>query len=37
MIPYLERSLDITLNNNSIPDGWKKAIVILIYKGEIDR
>ena len=33
MIPYLERLLDITMNNNAIPGYWKKATVIPIYKG----
>ena len=33
MIPYLARLLDITMNNNSIPCDWKKAIAIPIYKG----
>jgi hypothetical protein len=33
MIPYLARLLDITMNNNSIPSDWKKAIVVPIYKG----
>jgi len=37
MIPYLARLLDIRLNNKAIPGDWKKAIVIPIYKGEIDR
>jgi hypothetical protein len=34
MIPYLARLLDITMNNNSVPGDWKKAIVVRIYKGE---
>jgi hypothetical protein len=33
MIPYLAKWLDMTMNNNSIPSGWKKAIVVPIYKG----
>jgi hypothetical protein len=33
MIPYYARLLDITINNNAIPRDWKKAIVVLIYKG----
>jgi hypothetical protein len=33
MIPYLTRLLDITLNNGSIPDDWKKATVIPVHKG----
>ena len=33
MIPYLARLMDITMNNNAVPDDWKKAIVVPIYKG----
>jgi hypothetical protein len=33
MVPYLARLLDITMNNHAIPEDWKKAIVIPIYKG----
>jgi hypothetical protein len=33
MIPYLTRLLDITVNNGSIPDDWKKATVIPVHKG----
>ena len=33
MIPYLRRSLDITVNNNAIPGDWDKAIVFPINKG----
>ena len=33
MIPYIAKLLDITLNNNSIPGEWKKAVVVPIYKG----
>jgi hypothetical protein len=33
MIPYLARLLDITMNNNAIPNEWKTAIVVPIYKG----
>jgi hypothetical protein len=33
MIPYLRRLLDITINNDTIPSDWKKAIVVPIYKG----
>jgi hypothetical protein len=29
--------MDITTNNNAIPGDWKKAIVVLISNGEIDR
>jgi len=32
-IPYLERLLDITINNGTIPRDWKKAIVVPIHKG----
>jgi hypothetical protein len=37
MIPYLARLLDITINNATIPGDWKRATVVHIYKGEIDR
>jgi hypothetical protein len=37
MIPYLARLLNITMSNRSIPGDWKKAIVVPIYKGEIDQ
>jgi len=33
MIPYLAILLDITMSNNAIPNDWRKAIVIPIYKG----
>ena len=33
MIPYLMRLLDVTMKNNAIPDDWKNAIVVPIYKG----
>jgi hypothetical protein len=33
MVPYLTRLLDITVNNGSIPDDWKKATVIPVHKG----
>jgi hypothetical protein len=33
MIPYLTRLLDITVNNGSIPDDWKKATAIPVHKG----
>ena len=33
MIPYLARSLDITMNNNALPGDWKKAIMVPICKG----
>jgi hypothetical protein len=35
MIPYLTRLLDITVNNGSIPDDWKKATVIPVHKGGV--
>jgi hypothetical protein len=33
MVPYLERLLDIPINNGTIPRDWKKAIVFPIHKG----
>jgi hypothetical protein len=33
----LARLLDITMNNDAIPDDWKKAIMVPIYEWEIDR
>jgi hypothetical protein len=33
MIPYLERLLDIKMNNGTLPYDWKRAIVIPIHKG----
>jgi len=33
MIPCFARLLDNTMNNNAIPDDWKKAVVFTIYKG----
>ena len=33
MITYLERLLDITINNVTIASEWKSAIVVPIYKG----
>jgi hypothetical protein len=33
IIPYLTRLLDITTNNSTIPNDWKKALVIPVYKG----
>jgi hypothetical protein len=33
MIPFPARSLEITLNNATIPRDWKKAIVVPIYTG----
>ena len=32
MIPYLARLMDITLNNSTLPDDWKRAIIIPIFK-----
>ena len=29
---YLARLLDITMNNDTIPGDWKKAVVVAIYK-----
>jgi len=37
MIPYLTRLLDITMNNTTISDDWKKDIVAPFIKGDIDR
>ena len=31
------RLMDITMTNNAIPADWRKAMVVPIYKGEIDR
>jgi hypothetical protein len=33
MVPYLALLLDITINNAAIPNEWKKAIVVPMYKG----
>ena len=33
MIPYLARLMDITLNNTTLSNDWKKAIMIPIFKG----
>jgi hypothetical protein len=33
VIPYLARLLDISINNDTIPGDWKKAIVFPVYKG----
>jgi hypothetical protein len=32
IIPYLMRLLNITMSSNAIPDDWKKAILVSIYK-----
>ena len=32
MVPYLVRLMDLSLNNSNLPDDWKKATVIPIYK-----
>jgi len=37
MTPYLARLLEISLNKTTIPSDWKKATVVPIYKGVIDR
>jgi hypothetical protein len=37
MIPYHARLLDITKNNDTLPGDWKRATVIPIHKGVIDR
>ena len=31
--PYLARLLEISLNNATIPNDWKRATVVPIYKG----
>jgi hypothetical protein len=36
MISYLARLLDTTMNNGLLPENWKRATVIPIYKGVID-
>jgi hypothetical protein len=33
MIRYLARLVDITMNNGTLPCGWKRLIVIPIHKG----
>ena len=33
MIPYLARLLDLTMNNCTLPEDWKRATVVLIHKG----
>jgi len=33
MIPYMERLLDITINNGTIPRDWKKSHCFPVYKG----
>jgi len=33
VILYLVQLLDITINNDTIPRDWKKAIVVPIHKG----
>ena len=35
MFPYLARLLDITMNNGTLPDDWKRATVILFTRGAI--
>jgi hypothetical protein len=36
MISYFAQLLDITMNNGTLPGGWKKATVIPIHKGAIN-
>jgi hypothetical protein len=36
MFPYLARLVGITVNNATIPSDRKRAILVLISKGEID-
>ena len=33
MIPYLARLLDITMNNDTLPADWKRAMVVPVHKG----
>ena len=33
MIPYLARLLDLTMNNGTLPDDWKRATVVPVHKG----
>ena len=37
MIQYLARLLDVMMNNNAIKSYCQKAIIVPIYKWEIDR
>lgn len=37
MVPCLARLLDLIINNATIPCDWKRATVVLINKGEIER
>jgi hypothetical protein len=32
MIPYLGRLLDITMNNDTLPADWKRAVALSIHK-----
>jgi hypothetical protein len=34
MTPYLARLLELSLNNATIPSDWKKAALVLVYKGD---
>jgi hypothetical protein len=36
MIPYLARLIEITMNNGTLPEDWKRATVVPIHKG-VDR
>jgi len=36
MIPYLERLLEITMDNGSLPGDWRRATVVPAHKGVID-
>jgi hypothetical protein len=36
MISYLARLLDTTMNNDSLPEDWKRATVIPVHKGVMD-
>jgi len=33
MIPYIERLLEITMNNGTLPGDWKSETVVPIHKG----
>ena len=33
MIPYLGRLLEITINNGTLPEDWRRATVVPVHKG----
>jgi hypothetical protein len=37
IVPCLARLLDLTINYATIPNDWKRATVVPINKGEIER